>query len=850
MPQRKFRLLALFLLSTALIAYELFIIRVFSVGNWSNFGSLIISTALLGFGISGTLLTFIGERLRKRLDLWTGLAAICFLPAMALAFIIAQRIPFNPMFIGSRSGHILWILVYYLVYGLPFFFGASFIGLSFMSADSGIHRVYFWNMAGSGIGGFLLLFLGYLMPVESLLLPILAIAFAAILVFLSETQGPGLRGLAAQRLPTRQLIAAASVFAASILALFIWGDIRVSEYKSISYVKKYPEAVQIHRGYSPSGEMTVLASPYFHFAPGLSDNAVIELKTLPSQPFWGLYIDGNGPIGIMGGLEREEAAYLDYLPMAAPYQVLDKPDVFIVNLGGGIGAQIAKHKEASSVTIYESNPDMLALLKDDSDVSAFSGNLLKSPGFTVRQGDARAHAASRPASYDLFEVGLIDSVGLSDSGGYAIHENYTYTVEAINEYMRSLRPDGLLSITVWNRLTPPRNVLKLMSTVIEALRIQGVKDPSKRIFMFDLFQSTATILIKNSDFTEGEIYDLEGFIQSRSFRTAWAPGLAARTATSDGKALDFAAIMDTYHKLFVENLELEQNTSFSPNDFYHLAMIDLLENGGKNLQSRYVFDVMPMRDSRPYYSGYLKPLLIPSYLDQVQDISEDWGFLLLLGILAQAILLGFLVILMPVVGRWKTLFNRQKGKGRVILYFASLGLGYMLVEIFLMQRLVFLLADPVYSISIVITSMLVISGLGDLFSQRFSKHRGILVRVACLGIALSMAFYLFGLGPVMNLARSAPIFVRILVSILIIAPAAFCMGMPFPTGLDALREKRPGLLPWAWGMNGGLSVAGSALAWILSVSFGFPPLLWTVIVVYGLVALSWPAIEIAEDGAA
>jgi hypothetical protein len=208
MPQRTFRLLSLFLLSTALIAYELFITRAFSVGNWSNFGSLIISTALLGFGVSGTLLTFIGGRLRKRLDFWTSLSAICFLPSMALAFILAQRVPFNPMFVGSRPGHILWILAYYLIYGVPFFFGACFIGLSFMSADSGVHKVYVWNMAGSGLGGFLLLFLGYLMPVESLLLPILALAFAAILAFLAEKPDALSKGLASHRLALRPLVAA------------------------------------------------------------------------------------------------------------------------------------------------------------------------------------------------------------------------------------------------------------------------------------------------------------------------------------------------------------------------------------------------------------------------------------------------------------------------------------------------------------------------------------------------------------------------------------------------------------------------------------------------------------------
>ena len=173
------------------------------------------------------------------------------------------------------------------------------------------------------------------------------------------------------------------------------------------------------------------------------------------------------------------------------------------------------------------------------------------PVINAHIGDARSYASHHPGEYDLVEIGLIDSIGLSDSGGYSIHENYTYTSEAIREYMNGLSDEGILSITVWNRLSPPRNVLKLLSTVVHALRADGVEDISDRVFVFDLFLSTATILVKNSAFTEGEVYDLRKFCETRSFEVAYYPGIDRR-----GVSLD--EILTTFTNHFELNKSVEE----------------------------------------------------------------------------------------------------------------------------------------------------------------------------------------------------------------------------------------------------------------------------------------------------
>jgi SAM-dependent methyltransferase len=821
-------LIALFFISIASIAYELSVMRIFSIGGWSNFGSLVISTALLGIGLSGIILTLMDDWVRK----WAGpimrACAVSLPLCMSLAVIAAQLVPFNPVFLASDSRQIWFIGAYYLIYGLPFFIIATFTGVAFIGLRNQIPQVYFWNMIGSGLGGFFIILFMFLLPPQYLLLPILALSIiAALLTCMSWNATTGtirfLRG------PLAALIIIALV---SIGGTLFWGNIRVSDYKAISYVRKYPDSKLVHHSYGPGGEYHVYASQYFHFAPGLSDNAALVMPTMPAQPYWGLFVDGSGPIGIMGKLRENEQAYMDYLPMAAPYAILASPDVLLINLSGGINAQIARYKGAAKIDIVEPSAEMIHLLKDDPNLSRFSGSLLSSGALQVIQGEGRAFCVDHEGAYDLIEISLVDSIGLSDSGGYPIHEDFKYTVEAFTEYFASLKPDGVLSITLWDRLNPPRNVLKLLNTVITAMQEAGMDKPEQRLYSFGLFMSTSTILVKNGAFTPAELERLNTFVKTRSFELLYVPG-------TELSQRDITILMGAYHHHFEGEGEAVVE-HFTNGDMYRAAIPRFFAARGKTIEDAYIFDIRPIRDSRPYYSGFLKLRNLPIYLDQIEDISEEWGYLLLLGMLVQACIFGCIVILIPLIGRRKDLFQNRRETLGVILYYAGLGLGYMLIEIYLIQRLGGFLSNPTYSASIVITVMLVFSALGNLVSGMLKQYRRSIVPAACVLIGGGLLFYILGLDGFLARFLGASLGVRIITSTLVIAPVAFFLGIPYPNGLDSLQENKPNLLPWAWGMNGGLSVAGSALARILAVSSGFPVLLGVGIVVYLMVGCLFP----------
>jgi SAM-dependent methyltransferase len=823
------KLIALFLISIADISYELLVMRIFSVGGWSNFGSLVISTALLGVGLSGIIITFLDEWVSSHTGPIMAACAISLPLLMGGAVIIAQLVPFNPVFFASDSRQIWFIGAYYIIYGLPFFIIAAFTGVAFIALREEIQKVYFWNMVGSGVGGFFIIVFMFLLPPRYLILPILGLSIVAAAFACVERDAE----TKVFRFPWPHLTALAVSSLGSIICIFFWGDIRVSDHKAISYVRKYPDSLLVHHSYSPGGEYHAYASRYFHFAPGLSDMAALRNASMPSQVYWGLFVDGSGPIGIMGRPKENEQPYMDFLPMAAPYTMLANPNVLLVNLSGGINAQVARYKGARNIDIVEPSAEMIRLLREDPNIVRFTGDLLNIDNINVVQGEGRSWCLDHPGEYDLVEISLVDSIGLSDSGGYPVHEDFKYTVEAFKEYFSSLREGGVLSVTVWDRLNPPRNVLKLLNSIITAMKDSGMEEPEKCLYSFGLFISTSTILIRNGPFTEGEIYDLNNFVKTRSFELLYAP-------ETELPQRDIDILMGAYRQHFEGN-EAAAVESFTNADMYRAAIPAFFAGRAAEIEDQYIFDIRPMRDERPYYSGFLKLRNLPIYLDQMEDISEEWGYLLLLGMLVQACIFGFIVIVIPVIGRRKTLFRNPGSTIGIIFYYSGLGLGYMLIEIYLIQRLGVFLSNPTYSTSIVITVMLIFSALGNLSSALVKKFRTLVVPLACALVAGGLLFYIFGLGEFLGRFHSAPLLTRIYVSTLIIAPVAFFMGFPFPNGLDTLQKNKPHLLPWAWGMNGGLSVAGSALARVLAVSSGFSGLLALGIGVYILVGILYPS---------
>ena len=349
------------LVAGAVIALQICIMRIFAVGSWAHFGSLVVSLAMLAFGLVSAIMC-VGKGFFARR--WEGVAAaalIGFAPLLVAANLLAQQVPFNAIFLVSDPAQKWRLLANFVLYLLPFMAGALFLGTVFLKADRFFARVYFADLVGAGLGGLVFLGMLYLIPPADLVVvPVILGALGGLFWFAAL----GRRNVRREAL----LVAvAAGAVGAHLLLPPMLGlhKLAVSDYKGVSYARKFPDSRRVYENYSPFGDLEVYASSYLHFAPGLSDNAAFNLPAMPPNAYLGMYIDGEGPNGIIRNLPPEDTAYFRFLPMVYPYLVKPAPDSFVIQFGGGISTAVALRNGSQSVTVAESNPAVLSAFRTD-----------------------------------------------------------------------------------------------------------------------------------------------------------------------------------------------------------------------------------------------------------------------------------------------------------------------------------------------------------------------------------------------------------------------------------------------------------------------------------------------------
>ena len=191
---------------------------------------------------------------------------------------------------------------------------------------------------------------------------------------------------------------------------------------------------------------------------------------MPDNAYLGLYLDSEGPSGVIKDLPDDQTAYFRYLPMFYPYVLKQNPDTFVVQFGGGISTAVALKVGSNHVTVAEGNPAILTAFREDKGLRDFTGDILNNKKVSVIDYDGRLYLANTKNRYDVIDLSLADSAGLSSPGGFSIVEKYSYTREAMEAYMRALKPGGILSVTLWNKEEPPKSVLKLYATMVSAAR--------------------------------------------------------------------------------------------------------------------------------------------------------------------------------------------------------------------------------------------------------------------------------------------------------------------------------------------------------------------------------------------
>lgn len=786
------------LVSSALIAYQLTLMRTLSFIQWYHFAFMIISVAMLGFGTSGVILSVFREKVLEKFNHYFYGSILACSILMILSPQMINFVNFEPYLILIDYGQILSIFYVCGILFLPFVFGAIVIGLSFMYYSKKVHILYFYNLLGSAIGS--ILGIGFMF----LLHPFQVIPIISLIVFLSAL--PFLKNFTswyAEKSFVNYLYVLTALNLLIIIATFFYVPInlRMSEYKSLSKIKLISDSKIIKVKISPMGVIYALENSTLRYAPGLSLNYSGEIPVSI-----GVYNDGEWAGAIFNRVRYTNLEIFDFTTSALPYRFFSGAEVLVLGVGTGMEILLALRQNVNKITGIELNSQIVDLIKKDFvDITA---DIYNSANVNIISGEARSLLIQLNKKYDVISIPIMEGFTTSAAGMQSLFENYLFTLESFELMYDRLNDSGVLAINTWINY-PPRQSLKIISTLIEVLKRKGISDPEQH-FAGIRSWNTVTLFIKKKKYTTNEIEIIKKFCEQYSFDPISFPGINSNET-------------NRYNQL-----EYDYFYNFTQNIFMSKA---------DSVYRDYPFFIKPATDNQPYFLQFLKLGKIPQFLKMLGTegiLLMDWGYLILLSTLIVLLFLSIILLLLPIFF-FKKSNMVVSNKFRIFMYFTGIGIGFMFIEIVLIQKFILFLGHPLYSVSAIITGILLFSGLGSYYSKRLNAERNLRIFI---GIILILGiFYNFLLDELFGILVHFPVWLKYIMAVFLISPIAFFMGIPFPTGIGILARTNFSLIPWAWGVNGFLSVISTVIAVIVAIEMGFFVVFMLAVLSYFIVLL-------------
>ncbi|MDJ0665351.1 MAG: hypothetical protein QNJ75_12435, partial [Acidimicrobiia bacterium] len=382
---------------------------------------------------------------------------------------------------------------------------------------------------------------------------------------------------------------------------------------------------------------------------------------------------------------------------------------------------------------------------------------------------------------------------------------YTLTVEAFVAYLDRLGPDGILSVVRWVQ-TPPSEETRLLATAAEALRRTDI-DPVAAVAMLRNY-SNVVLLVQPDGWSPADIEAIREFAIAERFDIVAMPGL------DPAETNRFSVIPDEQYSQLAAQL--------------------LVTSDPAAVYAESSFAIAPPTDDHPFFGHYFKWNQTGEVLDSLGRTWQPFGgagYLVLVAFLLLALAASAVLIVAPLVVRGGGERAPHRLRWWVVGYFGMLGLAFLLVEIPLIQLYILLLGDPTTAFAVVLFAVLLASGVGSMLSPRVPWRAG---AVAVTVLAVIYPFLIRGLT---TLVLPAALPVRIVAGALAIIPLGLAMGVMFPHGIAFLETRAPHLIPWAWGINGTLSVVSAVAAALLALAFGFTTVLAVGAAAYALAML-------------
>ena len=765
----KFTYVGLFLTTLSLLQLELFLTRIFSVTMWYHFAFMAISLAMFGIAAGAVLIEVIKKR---EAHATLANAGLLFALTSAICFAIQLYIPADP---ETKLG---WTILAFTLIAIPFVFGGVVVCVALTRFPAYTGKLYAADLAGSAAGCLLTI-------------PILNTIHAPTAVILNA----GIAALAAAAFGFSVSGKVRWIAAASCVGLLAVAGVNQSAKKiDIQWLKGGKNWHDgLYEKWNALSRIYVRENSNEPFGWGMSP------AYKPPHKIDQLYLNiDSGAATVITKFNGDLSAiqHLKYDVTALAHYLRRQTSVLVIGVGGGRDILTSLVFGQRHVTGVEINPDILRALTDR--FVDYTGDLQSNPAVTLVHDEARSFVARSPEKFGIIQASLIDTWAATSAGAYVLTENGLYTKEAWLTFLNHLTPDGILTMSRWYYEAQPAETLRLTALATASLMDIGVADPRQHIMVIrkqdnsEMGQySVATILVSKRPFTDDEIERTAYLSKTMEFLPVLTPRYAERpefeAVATRGK---YEELVRTYP------LNIAAPTDDTPFFFHMLRARDLLK--AATYQGMNQLNLKAVR-------------VLGTLLAIVSGLSA-------------------LAIIAPLALRRRV---RQTHSLRLMIYFAAIGLAFMMVEIGQLERLIVFLGHPIYGLTVVLFVLLLASSAGSLCSHRVGNRIWLL--------PLVLAAFIFVSPPLTSQFVSASTPVRVFLSALLLVPSGFFMGMAFPLGIKKAQYEEGAPTAWYWGINGAFSVISSVLAVVVAVFWGVTMTLLVGLTAYviALVALQF-----------
>jgi hypothetical protein len=777
--------IALFLMSAGTLMYEIVLTRLLSVISWYYLAFVSVSMGMFGM-TAGALAVqlapgYFAERLiPKRLTQAAFFAGV----AMPLTLVTMLAVPIE---VAYSAETIFSFIIFSAVIAVPFFFSGVAVCLSLTRVPFATGKVYFVDLIGAASGCIGAIALMELIDASSAMLAISALFFlsaAGYAGYSADSRRPRFFGWAIVMLVLAGLNAATPYGLQPIWCkgkLDRRDDLLAEIWNPISRVRArrmVPAATPFLWG--PSTKLPV---------PGRIDTIMMDIDGDAGTPLFRVGSD----LGVFD--------FLRYDVTSIGAQLRQGGSAAIIGFGGGKDALAAAANGFHRIVGLELNS---AILTFDLKRLNWFADFSQVPGLEVHNDEGRSYMTRTPEKFDLIQASMVDTWAASSAGAMTLSENCLYTQEAWQIFYRHLKPGGLMTFSRWFVGAEAYQTIRMFSLAWGTLLAEGVANPGDHLALIGA-QRVATLLISNQPLTTEDLKKTRAIADEMGFQILFLPGQPVQF----GELQKIAAARTA-------------------------ADLNHLDDAG-------LFDYSPVFDSSPFFFNSLRMSHLREALLLLGLAGNLRATLFLLLFMLASLVLVIATIALP-LSRWGRL---PAASGSIltggITYFVAIGMGFMLVEMGMMQQLSVFLGHPIYSLAVVLSGLIFSGGVGSLASERLSLRSAAIGRVPAAMATLAIFIYMLVVIPLIHSQAAQTLAIRMLISLALVTPCGFVMGFCFPVGLRWMRQLgQYDSLPWMWALNGAASVLASFVAIVISMEAAITASILVAALCYAAAALALP----------